>query len=144
MTWCIQYWKESFWNTFSHITLIQLELNSFMRAAGMSIDLSLLWICLQWILFKLHGSLGRKEHFCPSMSFSIFKETCSLLCVSIWKTSEMALAWRLGRSCTKWSAESFGDRVFLLRAMKDMSSGKEQNQRSCNIGTNFSCPTHTC
>lgn len=108
MIWCLKYWRESFWNTFSQITLIQLELNSFMRAAGLCVNLSLPWICLQWILFELHGSLSRKEHSCPSMSFSIIKGTCNLLCVSVMRGSEMALACSLGRNSTKWSAESSG------------------------------------
>lgn len=120
MIWCPQCWRESFWNTFSQITLIQLELNSFTRVAGLYISMYPLWICLRWISLELHGWLNGEEHFCPSLPFLIIRRTCNLPCVSVTRNSELAAAWEGAPQSSLLG--SLGLLFFLLWALQDMTN----------------------
>lgn len=147
MIWCLQYWRESFWNTFSQITLIQLELNSFTRAAGLYIST---YLCLE---FAYDGyCLSCTDHWaekntsalpCPSQQS---EGTCNLLCVSIMKSSEMATAYGLAWGSMQSSSESF--RVIIVSVKGCRGCGQQTGSKlrkavswGCTLGMGHYCWT---
>lgn len=128
MIWCPQYWRESFWNTFSQITLIQLELNSFIRAARLYIST---YLCLE---FAYDGyCLSCRDHWaentsalpCPSL---LSEGTFSFLCFPNEEFRSSHCMWP-GRGNRKWPSPSSGVVVVSVKSGGECGNRTEANSK---------------